>query len=213
MTLKVVTAPAWYPVSRAAAKEWCRIESDDTSQDGLIDLLRAAIAPYAENLTGRAFVERTLRLTFSGWPKYFAEGGWVTGIRLQQPPLVGVTAITYLDTTGAVQTLSADQYTVHDWCEPALIVPARNVIWPSLDRAMDAVRVTYVAGYAAVGSPQDEAAHQAGQPPQLKIWSQARIATLYENREQLVVGNVVQIPRDFCDGLLDSLVIGDRLVA
>jgi len=40
---------------------------------------------------------------------------------------------------------------------------------------------------------------------------QAKLATLFDRRGQLVEGQAVRIPRDFTDGLLDSLMIGTRL--
>ena len=61
--IRVITAPASYPVTRAQAKEWCRVDADDSSQDNVLDLLIGAMTNYAEHLTGRAFVERTLELT------------------------------------------------------------------------------------------------------------------------------------------------------
>jgi hypothetical protein len=58
------------------------------------------------------------------------------------------------------------------------------------------------------GSPQDLSVI----PAELKLWLRVRLATLYENREALIVGTVVnEIPRDFNDALLDPLVLGRRI--
>lgn len=204
MTVREVTAPSYEPVTLAQAKEWCRIDDDDTSQDTtVLPLLIGAMRRYAENLTGRAFIPRGLQLVLPCWPAQ---------IELACPPLTEVTSITYLDTNGVQQTLAADQYTVHDWREPAVIVPAYLVTWPYLRDALDAVRVNFTAGYPAVGSPTDGVAYQAGLPATLKLWIHARIATLFENREQIVVANnLLEIPRGHADGLLDELVVGSRL--
>lgn len=206
MTIKVVTAPAYYPVTLAEARAWCRIEADDTDHDTVLTRLLRAMASYAENLTARAFIERSLRLTLPGWPA-------CGEIELAYPPLIEVTSITYLDTDNAEQTLAADQYEVHDDREPALILPAYNAdAWPDTRGVRNAVRVNFKAGYAAVGSPTDEAAHQAGQPELLKLWIQARIATLFEMREQIIVGATVNpLPRSHVDGLLDDLVVAARI--
>lgn len=204
MTVRVVTAPAYQPVSRTEAKSWCNIDADITDQDSIIDMLIKSATARAELITQRAFVQRTLQLILPCWPE---------AIELPHPPLVSVESITYIDDDGVQQTLDTDLYDVHTWKEPGFIVRAWDEIWPSYRAVPDAIRVNYTAGYAPVGSPTDEAAHQAGQPEQLKTWMHARIATLYDNRDQFVVaGNVVEIPRDFCDGLLDDLVIGSRLV-
>ena len=205
MTVRVVTAPAYQPVTRSEAKLWCRIDDDITDQDDVVDMLIAAATARAELITSRAFIQRDLQLILPAFP--------VDTIELPHPPLVEVGSITYLDEDGVEQTLSTSLYDVHDWREPGFVIRAYDEIWPATRSRPDAVRVNYTAGYDPVGSPTDEAAHQAGQPEQLKLWMKARIATLYEQREQLVTGTIVaQIPRDFCDGILDDLVIGGRLV-
>lgn len=212
MTIQVVTAAEYLPVSLADARRWCRIEADVTDHDAVLTLLIGAMAEYAENLTGRALVHRTLKLILPWWPSVCLPGYAGPGIELEQPPYSSLSGIVYLDQDGDEQTLAADQYTLHDWREPALIVPAREVSWPALDSALNAVQVTYVAGYAPVGSPADEAAHQAGQPPSVKVWMEARLATLFENREQLIAANQMEIPRHFADALLDHLVTAKRLM-
>lgn len=206
MTIQVITAPAYYPITLAEARAWARIDADDTENNSVLTRLIRAMTGYAENLTGRSFVQRTLRLTLGGWPECFE-------IELPNPPLIGVDSIKYLDTDNTELTLAADQYEVHADREPALVLPSYEADpWPVTRGVRNAVRVEYRAGYAPVGSPSDEAAHQAGQPDALKLWMQARIATLYENREQIVVGNLVTpLPHAFADGLLDELVIGSRL--
>lgn len=202
MTVRVVTGPVYEPVSLAEAKAWCRI--DDTASDSVLTLLIGAMRRYAENLTSRAYVQRSLQLILPHWS--------CEAIELPYPPLVSVTSIQYIDTGGATQTLAADQYVVHDYREPALIVPAWSVAWPSTRDVMNAVQVNYAAGYAPVGSPTDEAAYQAAIPQNLKVWMQARLATLFEHREQIVTGTIVsELPRHFADGLLDDLIVGSRL--
>jgi len=202
MTLKVVTAPVYEPVKVSEFESWARISSAD-SQAGLATLLIQAMREYAENLTGRAFIPRSLQLILPGW-----QCGW---IELPQPPLLEVTSITYVDLDGVQQTLAADQYVVHSDREPGVVVPAWQVAWPAVRNVIDAVRVNYRAGYAAIGSPEDESAFQAAIPAKLKLWLHARAATFHENREQIILSNRVKIPHDFADGLLDSLVIGSRL--
>lgn len=202
MTVRVVTAPVYEPVTLAEAKDWCRIDSDITDQDSTINLLISAMRRYAENRTLRAFIPRTLQMIRPCWD---------SPIVLPQPPLLELLSIIYVDTGGVEQTLASDQYVVHDWREPAIIVPEWNVSWPSIRGVHDAVRVNYIAGYAADGSPTEEATLQAGLPDNLKLWMQARISTLYENREHLIMSNQVQIPYDFADGLLDDLITAERI--
>jgi len=199
MTTIVAVAPTVEPVTLAEAKVWARVGVTDTSQDALIGLLIQAMREYAENLTGRAFVQRQLTRILTHWEH---------AIELESPPLISVDSIKYLDVDGAEQTLAADQYIVHTWLEPGIVVPQILTTWPSVYSQDDAIRVNYTAGYPALGSPPD---YVANVPAAVKVWMQARLATLYDNRDQMVVGvSVQQIPRDFCDGLLDSLIVGTR---
>jgi uncharacterized phiE125 gp8 family phage protein len=199
MTLIVVTPPAVEPVSVAEAKAWCRIDASD--DDSIVTLLIQAMREYAENVTGRAFVQRTLQLNLECLP---------TCIELPMPPLVSVASVKYTDEDQVLRTLAADQYTVDDQKEPGRIVPAWGAnAWPSAIPVPNSVRIQYVAGYPAYGSPADD--YTTNVPAALKLWMRARMATLYENREQLVANNLVQIPHGFGDGFLDALVIGSRL--
>lgn len=205
MTIKVISEPAYEPVSRALAKTWLKID-DNTDHDTIVDMLIKAMREDAENLTNRAFISRQLRLYLPAWPT--CEGGNM--FVLPHPPLISVESITYRDLNGDQQTLASDQYVVHAWKEPAIIVPEWNVSWPSIRSLPDCIQVNYTAGYAP-GSPADEAGAQEVMPAKLKLWMQAKAATLFRGREQYVTGNLVRVPRDFTDGLLDSLVIGSRL--
>lgn len=223
MTTQVVTAPLYLPVTLAEVRAWLRIDAPTdaaelATENGVLRRLIGAMVRHAENLTHRAYVERTLRLTLPCWPWIENEHYCGPGIELPYPKALEVTGIVYIDDEGDQQTLAADQYTLHDFREPGFIVPAwvdgSPVIWPLLRGVPNAVQVTWKAGFPPVGSPQDEAAHQAGQPDTLKHWIEARVATLWENREKLVVGaggNVIELPRSHADGILDELVVGTRI--
>ena len=211
MSLITLTAPTYYPVSRTEAKLWLR--EDGSDQDAVIDLLIATMTNYAENLTLRAFAQRQLELNLEC---FYPEQDGDADIDLPFAPLVSVQYVKYIDTSGVLQTLATDQYDVNTREEPGCVQPAYGCAWPAIRAwAVAPVRIGYTAGYAAVGSPVDEAAYRAGIPPEVKLWMHARIATLYENREQLAASAgsqaLVEIPRNFADGMLDSLIIGDRL--
>lgn len=197
MTLRVTTAPPYYPVSRADAKSWCRIDSDITDQDGMIDLMIAAMTDYAENLTGRAFVQRSYELRLDGFCNV---------IELPKPPLLTIDSIQYYDTNAVLQTVSAADYVADIYREPGIVEPAYLESWPATQGIRNAVRIAFTAGYAA-GSPQDGDGYRQAVPANLKLWMQARISTLYDNRDHLMQSSFKAMPRDFADGLLDSLMI------
>lgn len=200
MTVRIITAPTVEPVTRAQAKLWCRIDSDDTSQDAVIDMLIQSMREYAENLTGRAFVQRTLELTLPGFPE---EGI----IELPFPPLISVASVKYIDINGTLQTVASFDYQVDSYQQPGRVKPAWLKWWWQIVRDdFNAVQVRYDAGYAPSASPTDYAENVPGS---VKTWMQARLATLFGNREQIITDRgAFEMPRDFADGLLDSLKVG-----
>lgn len=217
---KVVTAPAYYPVTRDEVKGWVGVDSTDTTHDTAIDLLIKACTNYAENYTGRAFIKRTLRSYQPNWANVIEraptplprmwEANWWGEIVLPTAPLISVSEIQYYDVGGTLQTLDLSQYLIHDFREPCVIVPAWAVSWPPHRPRHDAIQIEFVAGYAP-GSPDDENGNQEVQPPELKVWLQARISTLFDNREHIMAASNVAVPRDIADGVLDDLVLGLRL--
>jgi uncharacterized phiE125 gp8 family phage protein len=201
--IRVITAPAAYPVTRAEARLWCKAFSDVTADDVTFDGLISAMTDYAEHLTGRAFVERTLELSLPCFEHC---------IKLPWAPLIGIDSIKYTDTALAEQIVDPATYEVDTVNEPGRVQPIWASYWPSVGYGFNPVRIRYRAGYRPVGSPID-LTDNSYLPAQLRIFIEARIATLYENREQFVVGNqqVAELPRDFACGMLDKLVLGTRL--
>jgi uncharacterized phiE125 gp8 family phage protein len=196
--VRVVTPPSFEPVTLEEAKLWCRVDEDDTSQDAMLMLLIIAMREYAEHLTGRVFAERTLELSLDSFP---ASGE----ITLPYPPVQSVSSVYYLASDGSLTPMdsSPSSWQVDLYSVPPRVKALSTSAWPATQEAYGAVRIQYVAGYAT---------HNLI-PKTLRLWMQARISTLYEQREQVVVGQTVQaLPRDFVDGLLDNLR-SDRMFA
>jgi uncharacterized phiE125 gp8 family phage protein len=196
--VRVVTAPSFEPVTLQEAKLWCRVDDDDTSQDATLMLLIIAMREYAEALTGRVFAERTLELSLDSFP---ASGE----IALPYPPVQSVSSVYYVASDGSLTPMdsSPSSWQVDLYSVPPRVKASSTSTWPATQDAYGAVRIQYVAGYAT---------HNLI-PKTLRLWMQARISTLYEQREQVVVGQTVQaLPRDFVDGLLDNLR-SDRMFA
>lgn len=170
----------------------------NTTSDPLLGLLIASARAAAETELHRYLVTQTLDAYFDSFPQYpnpaYAKYGTKWEILL--PPLQSVTSITYVDTTGATQTLASDQYLVDSKSQPAKIAPAYGLYWPVARQQSNAVIVRFVAGYGAA----------AAVPQCIKQWMLLRISSAYENRASLVVGTsgMVELPSCFVDGLLDS---------
>lgn len=178
------------------------MEDDDSSEDATLNLLIRSQTAVAEHRTGRAFVARTLRLNLDYFPHC---------IELPMPPLIAVDSVAYTDANGAAQTVDSALYEVDIYSTPGKLRPVWGESWPSIGRGFNPVRITYQAGYLAPGSPQD-LTDNSYLPPALRTWLSARIATLYEQREQLIIGTIVSdLPRGHGDALLDELILGERL--
>ena len=200
MTVRVITAPAYEPVTLNECKLNMFGSTTFTADDALISALIKVARQYAENYTRRAFVQRTLELTLPYWPS----GGI---IELPLPPLQSITHIKYIDTAGATQTVDSADYQVDTYRAPGLVKPVYNETWNATRDDFNAVQVRYVAGYAT-GSPDDQSSAAENIPDSIKHWIKVRVATLYEHREAVYAGaGASAIPRDFVDGLLDPYVV------
>jgi uncharacterized phiE125 gp8 family phage protein len=99
-------------------------------------------------------------------------------LRLPMPRLVSVTSITYLDTFGELQTLAPSAYSVDAASQPARIVPAINLTWPTTDYFIPgSVKVTYISGSYGDGEEVDTC------PFSIKAAILLTVGHYYENRE------------------------------
>jgi uncharacterized phiE125 gp8 family phage protein len=202
--IRVIEAPAFEPVSLEQAKQWLRVDIDD--EDALVSLLIESARERAEEITGRAFVQRELEVVYDAFPANGAP------IELPGAPLLSVQYIKWFDASGVQQTLegSPEQWILDTATQPGRIQPLVGADWPSPDGRVGGVRIAFTCGYAFEGSPAEDA-QRAAIPAIARNWMQVRIASFYENRGSLIVGGQFQQPpRDFVDGLLDGLIVRKR---
>jgi uncharacterized phiE125 gp8 family phage protein len=202
MTIRVVTAPSTEPLSLVEAKLHCNIESDFTDDDALVSALIRTATEQAENYTRRAFVQRTHELLLPAFPACQV-------IEIPSPPIQSISYVRYLDLDGTPQTVSAADYQLDAYREPALLKPAYLTVWPISTRSdFNAVQIGYVCGYAGIGSPASDLDYTAAVPESVKQWLRIRVATLYAQREALVAGTIItKVDRDFVNALLDPFVV------
>jgi uncharacterized phiE125 gp8 family phage protein len=195
--VRVLEAPAGEPITVAEAKTFCRVDTDD--QDAVLELLIQAARERAEDITGRATVQRELELRLDEFPNNEV-------IERPYPPLISVDYIEYLDAAGDAQRLEGSPTSwIEDlYSEPGRIRPLAGTSWPATYEAPGAVRIGFTCGYAPYGSPAD---YGYNVPARMRQWMQARISTWFERREHLDLANVKDLPRDYVDGLLDGLKV------
>ncbi len=157
----------------------------NTTTDPLLNDLIATAREQAELELGRYLITQTLEKYYDSFPEFF-----------QLPPIQTVTSITYLDSDGAEQTLAASNYIVDSKSIPSRITRAQSVTWPSTYDQVNAVKVTFVAGYGDAASDV---------PQSIRSWMLTRIKHDFDNPNPVKVGTIVSpMPHTFVDGLLDK---------
>lgn len=215
MPLQRTQPPTVEPISLAQAKKHLNQPDDFTDDDTLIEALIAAARDYAEIETGRSLCTQKWRLTLDSFPGpslmgvQFGRGYSIPkhAIVLERPPVLSIESIQYLDTSSTQQTMPPANYidptlggTVRHDGRPR-ITPVFGQIWPINQPQIGSVWVNYTAGYG-------DASAVATEVPGVIAWMKLRLASLYENREEIIVGTrVVIAPLPFVDRLLDAYTV------
>lgn len=190
MAIAVITAPVAEPVSLAEAKRQCVVEHD--LDDDLLTLLISVAREHGESLTRRSWAPQTLELTLDRFPTNSAY------IELPYGPVSGLLSIKYMvanDDTEYTFDTSKLRFDFSRLLGRTMLKAGET--WPT-----DAVevRVRYTAGWAITEFPST-----------LKQWALVKIASLYSQRENLVVGpqmlTVMELTRNFADSLLDRYTV------
>lgn len=165
--LETVTPAAAYPVTRAEALNYLKIEDDadlPVAEETLIDGLIAAATDQVEAYLGRALITQVLCLHLDDAPAL---------IDLPRAPLQSVTAVKTVDLVGTETTESTDNYIVQTGNASRLYLKP-DASWTYTSRPFDNLRITYTAGYGTTGSTVPQAIRTA-------ILHQ--VAYMYEARE------------------------------
>lgn len=189
MALSLVTAPIDEPITLTEAKWHVRRTDVDADDEYLGTLLIPAVRGRGEQQTGRQFLTATWEWLLDGFPCDATEA-----LTLPKAPLQAISTITYVDPDGAPQTWAASNYLVD---APGLVslgsgvyrvlgttvtrgrlTPAYGGSWPATRHQINAVTIRFLAGYGAA----------ADVPMPLKRAMLLDLGTLYENREDMVVG-------------------------
>lgn len=188
MLTKLIDAPA-EPVTVDEIKTHLRI--DATTEDNYLASLIAAARMEAENRLQRTLIETTWRMTLDRFPDE---------IELQMPAILAATEVRYIDTAGVEQVMDPAGYVLDNIREPGWLVPAFGGAWPGTRDQVNAVRVTYTAGYFAGGTNEQK---RAAVPMPIRQWIMLAVGRSYEFREALVQGQPLQ-SLGFADSLLDT---------
>lgn len=171
MSLVVVTAPAYEPISLQEAKDHLRVTGTD--DDALIESKVTAVRMAVEDFLRRRLVTQTLDWRFDAFPDADC---------LETPvPIQSVTSIAYTDTAGDLQTWSTALYEVDVYAEPGRIAPVYGETWPFTQPMLNAIAIRIVAGY---GTPPSV-------PRPIVEAMLLLLGSAYEHREETITGTIV----------------------
>jgi uncharacterized phiE125 gp8 family phage protein len=193
VALSLVTGPTLEPVTLEEAQTYLRFSSTDMQELRMLGILIASARAAAETITRRALLPQTWDLLRDVFPRW--------EMVVPKSALRSITSISYVDSNGVTQIMAPSDYLVDVRSEPGRVTPAYGSVWPVTRWQTNAVTVRFVCGYADVASV----------PACVKNWMLLRLATLWENRSQLVIDarSLVELPPAWVDGLLDPVRIED----
>ncbi len=173
--LNRTVAPTSEPLTLPEAKRHLRVLSGD--EDTVIrDFLKSAREDF-EDATSRVLMTQTWEQLYDWFPNT---------IKLLRSPVQSVTKIEYIDTEGVLTTLATSEYVLDSKSEPARIVEAFGVSWPTTRQIVNAVIVTFVAGYTS----------RALVPHTAKAAVKLKLSHYFEHRESVVMGGApIDLPQ------------------
>ena len=176
MQLIQTVAPAQEPITLDEAKAFIRILDDE--DDLLIGTLISAVREHVENVTNRQLGSATFELYASDF---------IT--KLPKNPVASISKIEYMDENGSYTELDNTTYYLYEHNGIGCINYSDI---PTVKDHKKAVKITFVSGYASV-------------PEAIKAYMKVKISTLYENREEFVIGaSIAEFGNEFVENLLSS---------
>lgn len=183
MTPIVITGPNDEPITLAEAKAHLRVVAAD--DDTYISALIVTARQMVEQRTGRALMPQRVRIGMDSF---------CLVTKLPRLPLAEVHGliIKYYDGDGTQQTVNDATYTINTYVEPVEVTLAYQQSWPDFRPVAGGVTMEYDVGYTDADAV----------PMPLKQWMLLAIGAMYDNRDQVIVGTIVNsLPEDFM-GLL-----------
>lgn len=193
------------PITLVQARQHLRVDvfgspPESADDDWIEDFGIPGAREYCEQYLGRALAERTMELATDRFPIYAATTPPGAAFVLPFGPVQSVTSITYADADNVDTVMPDTDYEIDPYGDRARLILTYGATWPTALLRQNSVRVRYVTGYDAPGTS----------PVAWPIPRMARSAILlmlghlYENREAVTDGTMVELPLGVA-ALLDLL--------
>ena len=142
------------------------VNTEDTLLEGYIKTARED----CEKFTGKALAPATFEFIMDNFP--------CDKIELPMPPVESIESIKYTNSDGVEVEWDDENYIFYN-SEPAIIIPAYGISWPSFTPyPIGAVKIRYLAGYKTTGSDASLII-----PDVIKQAILLSVGSLYEDRE------------------------------
>jgi len=201
MPLYPVTSPSQVVVPLDDMKKHLNV--DHTDDDTYIAALTAAVTQHLDGRDGRlgrALVSQTWDYaldnfccagSYYGSSRTYFDGSFRGLPRIEIPlaPLLSVESVKYYDTGGIQQTLDPTNYSVIGIGGASLgcVVLNSGVSWPAISVRPESVVLRFSAGYLDTSNSPPVGEVPAPIVAAIKLFT----ATLYESRENVVIGETV----------------------
>lgn len=199
---KVIYEPQAEPVTLDEAKTHLRVT--DSNDDAYITTLIKVARRMCERYAGVSFITQTRVVKLDHFPTCLT-----SEIELPYGPVISISGsdtagtpnalgISYVDEDGATQTLALNtDYYLDSHSDIPRVKPVDS--WPSDvdDERINAVSITYTAGYGAAA---------ADVPPEVKQAMLLQIGSMYENRQDESVGSMEMLHWS-SSALLDNIKV------
>lgn len=166
-------APAMPPVELVESKSDLRVQH--TAEDTLIEGLIAAATDFMDVPNGainKALITQTWSLSVRCPYRDYR-------IHLPITPAQSIESITYYDSNNAQQSLDPADFYLHGDEEWAYIEPRPDITWPSVYNRLDAITITFLAGFGDDSTAVPNSIRQA---------IRLLVAHWYEHRTAVIVG-------------------------
>ncbi len=188
MGITYATTATAYPVSVQQTKLHTHVDENQENIN-LSDYIGAA-TKAGQVMLDRQFVTATLRLTLDDFPCPTRNNPQAC-LYVPRPPLQSISSIGYVQAEdGTTATMASSDYIVDTASEPGRVMPAFGRVWPISRYQINAVTVTFVAGYGAPSAV----------PKNIKTWIMSNAAAAYRFREPITELRMDRI------GLIDNLL-------
>lgn len=156
MPVFTTAAPASEPISLADAKNYLRIHSSVTADDGFVGGLIVSAREYVERVTARRLISQEVT-------EYFDSFGTSRFLSLHLAPVSAVSSVSYIpsggtpasyttwDNTGNSKYFS-DLVSGKNLLGGARVIKRLDVSWPSVADYPNSVKVVYTSGYGSSGT-------------------------------------------------------------